>query len=80
MLLQPQQINNYASAVVRSVRENVDEIGAVPERDVLEAQIDFKDMDRLGPSDDDRADEKILLRAMQQTFLDREIPRQFVDH
>ncbi len=68
VLLQPAQINNYASAVVRSARENSDEIGAVPERDVLEAQIDFKDMDRLG-----EADEKILLRAMLQTFLDRSL-------
>jgi WD40 repeat protein len=64
VLLQPEQINNYASAVVRSARDNVDEVGAVPERTVLEAEIDFKDMERLN-----EADEKILLRAMLQTFI-----------
>lgn len=68
VLLQTEQINNYASAVVRSARDNADEIGAVPERAVLEAEIDFKDMERL-----EEADEKILLRAMLQTFLDRSL-------
>jgi len=68
VLLQPEQINNYASVVVRSARENTDEIGCVPERAVLEAELDFKDMKRL-----DEADEKILLRAMLQTFLDRSL-------
>ena len=68
VLLQPEQINNYASAVVRSARDNVDEIGAAPERDVLEAEIDFKDMKRLN-----EADENILLRAMLQTFIDRSL-------
>jgi len=68
VLLQPEQINNYASAVVRSARDNVDEMGAVLERDVLEAGIDFKDMARLN-----EADEKILLQAMLQTFIDRSL-------
>ncbi|MEA3281062.1 MAG: DUF4365 domain-containing protein [Euryarchaeota archaeon] len=68
VLLQPEQINNYASAVVRSARDNMDEIGAVPERAVLEAEIDFKDMKRLN-----EADENVLLRAMLQTFIDRSL-------
>jgi GTPase SAR1 family protein len=68
VLLQPEQINNYASAVVRSARESTDEMGVVSERAVLEAELDFKDMKRL-----DEADEKILLRAMLQTFLDRSL-------
>ena len=66
--LQPEQLNNYASAVVRCARGNVDEIGAVPERDVLEAGIEFQDMARLNESE-----EPILLRAMVQTFLDRSL-------
>jgi WD40 repeat protein len=66
VLLQPEQINNYASAVVRSVRNNTDEIGCISERDVLEAALDFKEMPRLAETD-----EKILLRAMLQTFMDR---------
>ncbi|UCH95665.1 MAG: DUF4365 domain-containing protein [Candidatus Aminicenantes bacterium] len=68
VLLQPEQINNYASAVIRCVRENIDEIGCISEREVLDAGFDFKDMKRL-----DEADEKTLLRAMLQTFLDRSL-------
>ena len=75
VLLQPEQINNYASAVVRSARDNVNEIGCVLERAVLDSEqagpdekIDFKDMERLG-----EADEKILLQAMLQTFFDRSL-------
>lgn len=100
VLLQPAQINNYASTVVRCARENEDEIGAVPERDVLEALIDFKDMKRpserkeqveqsepeqstdssessssrfTGSTRLEEEDEKLLLRATVQTFLDRSL-------
>lgn len=64
ILLQPEQLNIYASAVIRVAREHIDEIGCVRELDVLEARIDFKDMRRLRESD-----ERILLRAVTQTFL-----------
>ena len=66
VLLQPEQINRYASVVVRMAREHVDEMGVVPEQQVLDGRLDYKDMIRLT-----EADEKILLRAMVQTFLDR---------
>jgi len=67
VLLQPEQINNYASAVVRCARDNAEDIGCVSEREVLEAQIAFPaDMQRLN-----EADEKILLRAMVETFVNR---------
>jgi hypothetical protein len=52
VLLQPEQINNDASAVVRSARDNVDEIGGVLERVVLEAEIDFMGMERLNEADE----------------------------
>jgi small GTP-binding protein len=68
VLLRPEYINNYASVTVRTARENVDEIGCVPKDDVLEGRLDYKGMERL-----DEADEKILLRAMLQTFLDRSL-------
>jgi hypothetical protein len=68
VLLQPEQINNYASAVVRAARDSPSELAEIPERDVLDAKIDFKDMPRL-----DGGDELILLRAMVQTFLDRSL-------
>ena len=67
-LVQPEQINNYASAVVRVARDSLKEPAEVPERDLLDAKIDFKDMPRL-----EKADEAILLRAMLQTFLDRSL-------
>ena len=68
VLLQPEQITNSASAVVRAARESPSELAEVPERDVLDAKLDFKDMPRL-----EDADEAILLRAMGQTFLDRSL-------
>lgn len=67
-LFQPRWINLYASVVVRMAREQADEMGVVPERQVLDALLDYKGMERLG-----EADEKILLRAMVQTFLDRSL-------
>ena len=36
VLLQLEQINRYASVVVRMAREQVDEMGAVPEQQVLD--------------------------------------------
>ena len=66
VLLQPAEINRYASVIVRSAREHMDEMGAVPERQVLDGRLDFKGMERLAPED-----ERILLRAIVQTLLDR---------
>lgn len=68
VLLQPHAMNGYAAAVIRAARVHVDEIGCVPERDVLERKIDFEGVDRLAPSD-----EELLVRAMVQTFLDRSL-------
>jgi len=49
-------------------RDHSDEMGVVPEQQVLNGQLDYKDMSRLAETD-----EKILLRAMTQTFLDRSL-------
>lgn len=69
ILLRPEEINNYASVVVRTAREDSEEIGAVSERDVLSSNIHFPgDMKRLKPSD-----EEILLRAMIETFVNRSL-------
>jgi small GTP-binding protein len=68
VLMQPEYINNYASVVVRCARESTDEMGNVARLDVLEGTLDYKDMERL-----EATDEKILLRAMLQTFLDRSL-------
>jgi hypothetical protein len=67
LLLSPAWMNRYASVVVGMAREHTDEMGVVLEQQVLEGDLDYKDMDdRLS-----EADEKILLRAIVQTFLDR---------
>ncbi|HEX8397559.1 MAG TPA: TIR domain-containing protein [Pyrinomonadaceae bacterium] len=69
ILLRPEEINNYASVVVRCARESSDDIGCVTERDVLAANIPFpEDMKRLKSSD-----EEILLRAIIETFINRSL-------
>jgi WD40 repeat protein len=68
VLMQPEYINNYASVVVRCARESLDEMGNVAKSEVLEGSLDYKDMKRLDPTD-----EKILLRAMLQTFLNHSL-------
>jgi small GTP-binding protein len=65
VLLQPERINAYAAAVIRSVRAHTDEIGCISEERVLAGDLDYQDMQRLPP-----AEEEITLRAMHQTFVD----------
>ncbi len=68
VLLQPEALNGYASAVIRAARTHVDEIGCVSEQDVFDNKIDLEGVDRLAP-----ADEELLLRAMVQTLLDKSL-------
>jgi small GTP-binding protein len=65
VLLQPERINAYAAAVIRSVRKHTEEIGCIAEEDVLAGRLDYQDMKRLPPDE-----EQIVLRAMHQTFVD----------
>ena len=65
VLLQPERINAYAAAVIRSVRAHTDEIGCISEERVLAGDLDYQDIQRLPP-----AEEEIILRAMHQTFID----------
>jgi small GTP-binding protein len=66
VLLQPERVNSYAAAVVRSVRAHVDEIGCISEERVLKGELDYQDMARLPEKE-----EEIVLRAMYQTFIER---------
>jgi len=68
VLLQPEALNGYASAVIRAARAHVDEIGCVCEQDVFDRTISLEGVNRLAP-----ADEELHLRAMVQTFLDRSL-------
>ncbi len=65
VLLQPERVNAYASAVIRSVRAHREEIGCIKEETVLAGELDYQDVVRLPPDQ-----EQIVLRAMHQTFVD----------
>ena len=65
VLLQPERINAYAAAVVRSVRAHTEEIGCIAEEAVLAGRLDYQGMRRLPP-----AEEQIVLRAMYQTLVE----------
>jgi GTPase SAR1 family protein len=65
VLLQPERINAYAAAVIRKVRAHTEEIGVIHEEDVLAGRLDYQDMKRLPPEE-----EQIVLRAMHQTLVD----------
>jgi small GTP-binding protein len=66
VLLQPEQINIYAAALVRKVRKQVDEIGCIAKDDALAGALDFEGVQRL-----ERADEDVVLRAMVETLVNR---------
>lgn len=76
VLIQPALINTYAAAVIRSVRAHTEEIGCIPEENVLAGEIDYQNMKRLP-----QAEEEIVLRAMHQMFVDRGLClRERTDH
>ena len=68
VLLQPELLNGYAGAIIRTARAHRDEIGCVLEADIYQPDFDFTGVDRLA-----RPDEELLLRAMVQTFLDHSL-------
>jgi GTPase SAR1 family protein len=68
VLLQPERINAYAAALVRRVRKHVDEIGVIPEAEVLAGDLEYADMARLP-----KGEEEIVVRAMHQMVVDRDL-------
>ncbi len=68
VLLQPELLNGYAGAIIRSARAHKDEIGCVLEADLYDPGFDFTGVDRLP-----RPDEELLLRGLVQTFLDHSL-------
>ena len=80
VLLQPEWINKYAAAVIRSVRE-IGEIGVIHESEVLSGKLDYT-MDVVDASGEEAEtkqvqmvrlkdpEEAIILRAMHQMFVD----------
>jgi small GTP-binding protein len=69
VLLQPERMSQYASAVVRTIRGRDDGMGYIPEDDVLNAtNLDYGQLQRL-PTDE----ETHVLRAMYQLLLTRNL-------
>lgn len=69
VLLQPELLNGYASAIIRAARAHTDEIGSVLEGEIYGPGFDFTGVERLKH----RPDEELLLRALVQTFLDHSL-------
>lgn len=67
VLLQPEVINAYAQAVIRTVREDIDARGCVSEEKVLRGELSYaSDLPRLVADD-----ERIVLLAMHETLVRR---------
>ena len=66
VLLQPEKINTYAAAVIRTLRDDLNELGTISEADVKSGNLKFEGMERL-----EEADEVIVLLAMYQTCIKR---------
>ncbi len=69
VLLRPDLVNGYASAIIRAARAHKDEIGCVAEASIYEPGFDLAGVDRL----QHRPDEELLLRAVVQTLLDHSL-------
>jgi len=66
VLLHPERVNSYAGALVRAVRKQVNEIGCIPEDEVIAGNFEVPRETRLTPDD-----EPAVLRAMVETLLSR---------
>ena len=69
VLLKPELLNDYASAIVRVARKHPQGIGSVLGQDVLKGLIEFEGMRRL----DNEKTEQSLLHAVVELFLKREV-------
>ncbi|HXH93184.1 MAG TPA: TIR domain-containing protein [Thermoanaerobaculia bacterium] len=66
ILLRPEVLSRYAAAVVRKVRKHPQEMGCIREDELLAANLDYQDFERLP-----REDEAVVLRALLETFISR---------
>ena len=69
VLLQPELLDSYASAMVQAAKEEPDGLGFIPEEDALEGRFRLAETDRVA----DRAQEKLLLIATLEELLRHEI-------
>jgi len=69
VLLQPELLDAYASAMVQAAKEEPDGLGFIPEEDALEGRFRLPEQERVA----DRGQEKLLLIATVEELLRREI-------
>lgn len=69
ILLRPELLNDYASAVVLAARNHPRGLGSVGERDVLDALIDLSAVERIPNPQDERS----LMHAVVKRFLECQI-------
>jgi GTPase SAR1 family protein len=69
LLLQPEFINAYAQAVIKTLRDDPEERGCIPEEHVLRGELNYpKDFKRLP-----EGEERIVLHAMHKQLIERPI-------
>jgi len=66
ILLRPEVLSRYASALVRKVRQHPLELGCIGEEELLAGELDYQDFKRLP-----RQDEAIVLRALLELLVSR---------
>ncbi len=75
VLLQPEWINAYAQAVIRTLRQDPSELGCLPLRSIAEGKLLFQTVDRDGGIVDMRrlpeTEERVVLREMERQLEER---------
>ena len=76
VLLAPELINGYAQAVIKTLRDDPQERGCIPEERVLRGELRYPDgLDRLT----DEAEERVVLHAMHKQLVERAICLRYHD-
>lgn len=75
ILLQPEWVNAYAQAVIRTLRQEPSELGALPLRSIAEGRLLFQTVERDGRILEMKrlpeAEERVVLREMERQLLPR---------
>ena len=66
VLLHPEKINTYAGAVIRTLRDEANDLGTISEEDIKSGNLKYEGMKRLPDTE-----ESVVLHAMYQTFIKR---------
>ena len=69
VLLQPEVLDNYASAMARAAREQPDGLGFLDEQAAREGQFNFGSLERLAEEDDER----VILQSVVELFITKKL-------